>query len=465
MRFLTSRAGPGFGLLLSITLFLILRVPFAGACSCVASDPRDRLDDGQVAMVGVVLSATRTPNQLGGEATYRVRVEREANADLPNEITVREGLSGTTCDFTWHAGQRVAAFLRGQGATWSTNLCSLSSPDEMEQAMAPLPPARRFGRMAFLAGGRFGAANVMALDLRGRAVGYGPGRGETLRISICPRSRRSVELTASGGQLNLTVRDLRLLRVKQTLGLGRIEDYEEPPSQVRCADRLGHRSYVTFPLAGMGRTRVVRVRAGHLTSLAQPPGYASTLGRRHAYVAGRGYVTAVSLRTGETRRFTATRDFTGLLAESPDGKLLAIYDRDGLRIVDQHGRTTASVPARHGVALIWLGPHRFLFRRGGEARVYATNLRLVRRYPFYRGSGQTPLGHRIFGTDRSRLVALDLTDGSRDQVATLPDPDIDDLAAVPGRPPVGFIRTDRFDQARTAMNTRPRRLMRPCPKG
>jgi hypothetical protein len=52
----------------------------------------------------------------------------------------------------------------------------------------------------------------MALDLRGRILGYGFGGGEARQISVCPGSRVAAELVARGRQLGVAVRGLRLLR-------------------------------------------------------------------------------------------------------------------------------------------------------------------------------------------------------------------------------------------------------------
>ena len=60
-------------------------------------------------------------------------------------------------------------------------------------------------------------------------------------------------------------------------------------------------------------------------------------------------------------------------------------------------------------------------------------LRLLRRFPF-RPAGKAVLGGRLFGIQRYRLVGLDLRSGRRRTLATLPDPDVGDLVAVPGAP-------------------------------
>ena len=48
----------------------------------------------------------------------------------------------------------------------------------------------------------------MALDARGRVLGYGFGEGETRAISVCPGATRSAELVLRRRGLSVAVRDL-----------------------------------------------------------------------------------------------------------------------------------------------------------------------------------------------------------------------------------------------------------------
>ena len=45
------------------------------------------------------------------------------------------------CGFTWEVGERVGAFLDREAAAWTTNLCSLVEPAELERRAGALSAA------------------------------------------------------------------------------------------------------------------------------------------------------------------------------------------------------------------------------------------------------------------------------------------------------------------------------------
>jgi hypothetical protein len=53
---------------------------------------------------------------------------------------------------------------------------------------------------------------LLALDARGRTLGYGPGAGRTKLLAVCPRGRRAVEVV-DGVPERVAVRDVRTLSV------------------------------------------------------------------------------------------------------------------------------------------------------------------------------------------------------------------------------------------------------------
>ena len=79
-------------------------------------------------------------------------------------------------------------------------------------------------------------------------------------------------------------------------------------------------------------------------------------------------------------------------------------------------------------------PQRLLFRFGGNAVVYDTELHRLRRYPFVRMYGQAHVAGRLYGSNGYRLRALNLETGRKRTVASLTDRGIIDLAGVPERP-------------------------------
>jgi hypothetical protein len=89
----------------------------ANACSCADTDPRDRVEAGEPALIGRVVS--RTPEDTTFSYTrprYTIRVERDLNVRLGEEVVVL-GDDVSSCSFDWRVGERVGAFLHaGRGA-------------------------------------------------------------------------------------------------------------------------------------------------------------------------------------------------------------------------------------------------------------------------------------------------------------------------------------------------------------
>jgi hypothetical protein len=115
------------------------------------------------------------------------------------------------------------------------------------------------------------------------------------------------------------------------------------------------------------------------------------------------------------------------------------YD-ERLRLVDLAGGAVESRRLGLTWALAWLAPDRLLARVGGTGVVLDGELRRQRRYGFFRAVGQAHVGGGLFGTDRYRLVRLDLASGRRRTVATLPDRGIADLVGVPDAPELAVPR-------------------------
>ena len=91
-------------------------------------------------------------------------------------------------------GRREGIFIRRRACGWRSYGCDIVRGAALARALRPYRLPIGSGRVALLAGGSFGDARVMALDTRGRVLGYGFGEGETRAISICPGATRSAEL-------------------------------------------------------------------------------------------------------------------------------------------------------------------------------------------------------------------------------------------------------------------------------
>jgi hypothetical protein len=419
----------------------------AGACSCSDRDERDRLEDGEIGVLGEVLERrtlfSSRERTLDGEPLvaayeYRVRVRRGVGARFSSRATVRAPEDGCGSG-PLEVGERVAAFVRKRRSGWLTSGCSVVDPDEFERALRPYPRGRGQGRLALLAGGRFGSARVMALDERGRILGYGFGTGEVQQISVCPRAQRAAELVARRTGWTVAVRDLRSLRVLWSGKLPlRSPELYPGGATVRCSDpsaAVVHAAGLQdLPHSRGELTRIFGVASTGSTEIASVRGYAARLGLRTAYLSGSRRLLSVDLADGSVDRLGRLAYYAEPLAESPDGRWLAYHDGKRLHLRDLGSGRAMAMPVRAGGAIVWLSHDRFLFRRGGEARVYDTGLELRRRYPFFRLQHEAYVGERLFGRDRFELRSLDLRSGRRRTVAQLPDRGIVDLVGVPGGP-------------------------------
>jgi hypothetical protein len=449
-------ARPFFIALIALAVAAAVGTPGAGACSCANLDPRDQLEKGRPALVGRVVSKTGLEDS---RTRYVVRVERALNVRLGREVAVVGWDDEGGCGFSWRVGQRVAAFLYRDRGAWTANLCTLARPAEIERALKPYPRPRGQGRLALLAGGSFGEARLMALDERGRVLGYGFGQGGVRAISVCPGSGAAAELVQRGRTTLVAVRSLTTLEVLRSTAVhGSI-------SQIHCADAASATVYaVGLSYSGRpvkGRARVLRIDGAGVATVFTAPAEQIGLGPGAAYIWSDRQVEAISLADG-SRRPLVQMGLPEHIAPSPDGRLVAIQGFDErLRMIDLGGGAPVTIERDLVGVLAWIGPDRLLTRTGGRTFVYDTRLQLVRRYRFYRAYLQAPFGGGVFGTAYYRLVRLDLDSGRKDTVAILPDRGIADLAGVPDAPLVDLPRRAPAGFSGTARRTRSARAGRP----
>jgi hypothetical protein len=426
-------------------LAALVHADLAAACTCADRDERDRLEQGEVGLLGRVLQREereREPN-LVESYVYRLRVTRGVGARLGSEVTLVAPEDGCGPP-PLAVGERLAAFVRRGRGRWTTHGCSIVDPSEFQRALTPYPRARGRGRLALLAAGSFGDARVLALDRRGRILGYGPGQGEVREISVCPGEHRAAELVVRGRGLWVAVRDLRTLRVVSVSRVPASGSSVDPGSAtVDCADAVAASVHAAvreyLPARRLDLVRLYRAASPRAEHLATARGYTVELAADVAYVGGSRRLVAVELGTGAERPLAAARS-PHILGLSPGGRLLAVFDGDRLRLVPVAGGAERSRRIRYGEELVWLSADRFLFRAGGEARVYDTELDLLRRYRFFRAYGQALTGGTVFGTDRFDLRSLELGSGARRTVSRLPDRGILDLVGLSSGPVVETTR-------------------------
>src|SRR5918992_1465728 len=155
----------------------------ASACSCADSDPRDRVEAGEPALIGRVVEATRNPADPYALARYVVRVERALNVRLGRRVTLRSSPFSSSCGVEWNEGRRIATFL---------------------------------------------------YRARGRVLGYGFGQGAVRRISVCPGARLAAELVDRGRRLAAVV-----VRSLESLAVVSAAEVPRHMTELSCADATG----------------------------------------------------------------------------------------------------------------------------------------------------------------------------------------------------------------------------------
>jgi hypothetical protein len=425
----------GLAVVAVVGLALAVGVDLAAACSCADVDERDRLEAGEKAIIGRVLEE-RALDDRDQRFAYRVQVERRVGVQLSGEIEIR--VDFTQCG-TPVVGRRQGIFIERRGGWWRTNGCSIVDAPALGRALRPYRRPVGSGRVALLAGGSFGDARVMALDARGRLLGYGFGQGETRAISVCPGALRSAELVMGRRAVSVAVRDLRTLEVIRSEALPiRLRGFDPGRgTPIHCADAEGttHVAMADYiRRTRFDRMRIFRVDAAGVRRVATLEGSTAALGAGTAYVGRYGEaIFAVDLATGAARRLTAVRG-PEPMAVSPDGSHLAYYDSERLRVLEVATGRQRSRRIGYGQAIEWLDAQRLLFRASGTALVFDADLNRLRRYPFVRMYGQAHVAGRVYGSARYRLRALDLDTGRRLGVASLTDRGIVDLAGVAEQP-------------------------------
>jgi hypothetical protein len=223
---------------------------------------------------------------------------------------------------------------------------------------------------------------------------------------------------------------MRSMRVLRSVSIPRASQ------TLRCQDPAGRLALVSTYELRRGQTvaRVLRVRGPRVEMVGVLAGEAVALGSGVAYAAGRDRVAALDLATGRTRTVGQVRWATQI-ALSPGGRRVAVLDSRGVRLTDLATGEARVDPIGQWGPIAWLGRDRLLARLGGgRIRIYDAGLRVLKTYGPYRVVGYARLRRRVFGINGALLVALDIRTGARRTVAELPDEDIYDLDALPGRP-------------------------------
>ena len=405
----------------------------AGACSCRAIDPRERLEQVDAAVIGTVIS---DDGQRG-----RIRVEHEFKVDLAEEIEVPTTGEGADCGLSLEPGSRVGLFLtRADDGGWTSSSCDTVDPDDLPGAAERLPPPLGKGTAALLAFGSFSEGRMALLDAEGRPLAYGGGRGTAEAVSVCPGSRHAVELVSRAGSDWIVVRRLRdasVVREQRSPWRGNL-------AAVACDDADGRKVFGT--VGRRRRTSIVLLQDRRPRTLHAGRFDAELLAPYAILVRRRG-ADLLDLRSGRVRRLRGVRGSSESWTLSPDGSRAAGiapgFDRRDLEgavmIVELERPAPAIVRrSRDSFALtntvLWLDDDRLL--AGGEShrlRLLDRSLRPLRTFaPGLNPAGLVLDDGRIYGIHNETLHVAEGPDFTWRALARLPARGLSSLVAMPG---------------------------------
>jgi hypothetical protein len=305
----------------SVAVVLGLGLESAQACTCPRLDVRETLSRADAAFIGILTGRRPAPpSPPFSSEVFTFRVDDVVKGTLRGSVEVWS--PGTSCGLEIGVGERIGIFLSRDGNRWTSLRCWQVSPAALREGeRRPTPDGR--GPVRFLVGGSFGDARLLALDARGRTLGYGSGGGATKLLSVCPRGGRAVEIVDAVPE-RVAVRDVRTLSVIREVPLpaGNVA------ADVHCRDAAARDVYVFARQPGAPSV-IFHLRAGSVRE--------SYLGSAQSTVF-RG--NSVYLNEGVEGREIVRLDLTSgarrLLATAPLGmKSLALSPR-GTRLAGVH---------------------------------------------------------------------------------------------------------------------------------
>jgi hypothetical protein len=419
-------------LTVAVVAALATGVERARACSCVQPDPWSLMKQADGAFVGRLVDR----DDLGqGRVRLRFDVERAMKGSIGSTVDVVTANNSAACGIEMPMGYRTGLFLMRDGGRWTGTLCWQVSPEDMlAGAMLPAPNGR--WPAAIYVGGRFGPARTIALDAKGRTLGYGVGSGTVRQVAGCPGGRRVAELVHRGSSHFAVIRDLPTFFLVREQRLPRREGGS--PS-LRCIDTFGEKLAV-FTTGPGARGRLTRITPQRSTTLWRGSAFYASFGRRVAFVqvlraAGTGIVE-VDLLTGTVRdlgtvpvcgahQLDLSRTERHLAGDSHcEGRSQA----QRIVVIDLASRPISARRIRLPAACCgdakWLDNDRFAYFTGGRIIVYDARLRRLA------GLSTWPAGHGtiVGGT------AYGVTPGGALVSATLPSKRVQVVRRLPGTP-------------------------------
>ncbi|HEV2756248.1 MAG TPA: hypothetical protein VG318_10800, partial [Actinomycetota bacterium] len=328
------------------------------------------------------------------------------------------------------------------GRWWSSG-CSVRDPERLREAAAPLPAPDGRGPVRVLAGGSWGEVGHLALDGRGRTLGYGVGDRRVVELEACPGAGAFLELYASRDGYAVAARRLRTnaLLWEQDVAID-----GETPVGLGCAAGRSPGAYV----ATSTHLHADRASEGHVLQLGDDTRrvvYEGSLfdaafgPRDRAFLqrdTGGSQVAELDLRSGSARFIGGTPRGAAPLAVSPDGRRLATVAGASLFVFDlaTGSKTRRELRGDTFGEAGWFGERTVgYFPRCGDNRgieVFDAALETRRRVPGrWCASDSATVGRRAWGIFAGIVRKATIRGGVR-VVARFPSKNLNVLAGVPG---------------------------------
>ncbi len=283
---------------LAVTAALLPIGAATDACQTDPVDLRTAVKRSDAAFIGKLISHGKLvpiePRPLGPwfavyeETNWRFRVEQVVKGRLGGQVVV-------TSNFAWgcrgydppEVGKQIGLLLTREGKVW--RVAGPGGPlglDEFRRAAGPLPVPDGKPPASFLVGGSYGEVRTIAVDKDWRVVGHGRGEGATVKIDVCPGSRRAVEAVLvenpdnpeAPPEVRVAVRDIDTLEVLRESALPELSELEPRKwswgGVVSCRDSTGDEIFLAAPNDPYKRQphwKLVRVRAGNSSVLFDRP--------------------------------------------------------------------------------------------------------------------------------------------------------------------------------------------------
>jgi hypothetical protein len=406
----------GACLLVLVVASLAAAVEPARACSCVQPDPWNLMTQADGAFVGRLVER----EDIGqGRARLTFDVERAVKGKIGSSVDVVTANNGAACGIELPIGYRTGLFLMRDGGRWTGTLCWQVSPEDL-LAAAALPAPNGRGPTAMFVGGRFGPARTIALDAKGRTLGYGVGSGTVQHYAACPGGRRVVELVRRGSGLVVAVRELPMFWLVREQRLPR---REYGVASLRCVDEFGERLAV-FSSGPDARGVLAQITPRRVTTLWQGRAFYASFWRDVAFVQVLVHngtrIVRVDLRSSAAKSLGTVRPW-GLGALVPNGagtRLAGDSYKEGigdprLVVIDLSPRpiSARTIPLRTNPigSTVWLTADTFAYLTKNSMRLYTASLRPRGRIAGWTAGDGIVIGRKAYGvTHGGALIRADL---------------------------------------------------------